>query len=119
MDISKTNAQAEVALQNTQKASETKTQQVVAQQKAQQEQRQEKQELDAQQLDSIAKKLNEQMERLGADLHFGYNDKINSLYLSVTEKSTGREIRRIPSEEAMRLTEHFRDVIGLIFDKKS
>lgn len=38
---------------------------------------------------------------------------------SVTEKSTGREIRQIPSEEAMRLAEYFRDVIGMIFDKES
>ncbi|MCW0468370.1 flagella length regulator FlaG, partial [Campylobacter jejuni] len=34
-------------------------------------------------------------------------------------KSTGREIRQIPSEEAMRLAEYFRDVIGMIFDKES
>ncbi|EJO8160769.1 flagellar protein FlaG [Campylobacter jejuni] len=37
----------------------------------------------------------------------------------VSEKSTGREIRQIPSEEAMRLAEYFRDVIGMIFDKES
>lgn len=41
------------------------------------------------------------------------------MYISVTEKSTGREIRQIPSEEAMRLAEYFRDVIGMIFDKES
>lgn len=45
--------------------------------------------------------------------------KIGSMYISVTEKSTGREIRQIPSEEAMRLAEYFRDVIGMIFDKES
>lgn len=44
---------------------------------------------------------------------------ISSMYISVTEKSTGREIRQIPSEEAMRLAEYFRDVIGMIFDKES
>ncbi len=47
------------------------------------------------------------------------SDKIGSMYISVTEKSTGREIRQIPSEEAMRLAEYFRDVIGMIFDKES
>ncbi|EAL5962548.1 flagella length regulator FlaG [Campylobacter jejuni] len=70
-------------------------------------------------LADIAKKLNEQMDSLDTNIRFGYSDKIDSMYISVTEKSTGREIRKIPSEEAMRLAEYFRDVIGMIFDKES
>ncbi|EOL9455402.1 TPA: flagella length regulator FlaG [Campylobacter coli] len=70
-------------------------------------------------LADIAKKLNEQMDSLDTNVRFGYSDKIGSMYISVTEKSTGREIRQIPSEEAMRLAEYFRDVIGMIFDKES
>lgn len=73
----------------------------------------------AEQLKEVAQKLNDQVESLNANVRFGYNDKINSMYLSVTEKSTGKEIRQIPSEEAMRLSEHFREVIGMIFDKES
>ncbi|EAH6215178.1 flagella length regulator FlaG [Campylobacter jejuni] len=72
------------------------------------------------QMDSLdTKKLNEQMDSLDTNVRFGYSDKIGSMYISVTEKSTGREIRQIPSEEAMRLAEYFRDVIGMIFDKES
>ncbi|EAH4976987.1 flagella length regulator FlaG [Campylobacter jejuni] len=70
-------------------------------------------------LADITKKLNEQMDSLDTNVCFGYSDKIGSMYISVTEKSTGREIRQIPSEEAMRLAEYFRDVIGMIFDKES
>ncbi|EOI0687156.1 TPA: flagella length regulator FlaG, partial [Campylobacter jejuni] len=70
-------------------------------------------------LADITKKLNEQMDSLDTNVRFGYSDKIGSMYISVTEKSTGREIRQIPSEEAMRLAEYFRDVIGMIFDKES
>ncbi|MEB2803878.1 FlaG family protein [Campylobacter upsaliensis] len=73
----------------------------------------------AEQLKEVAQKLNDQAESLNTNVRFGYNDKINSMYLSVTEKSTGKEIRQIPSEEAMRLSEHFREVIGMIFDKES
>lgn len=73
----------------------------------------------AEQLKEVAQKLNDQVESLNANVRFGYNDKINLMYLSVTEKSTGKEIRQIPSEEAMRLSEHFREVIGMIFDKES
>lgn len=71
------------------------------------------------QLSKIIDKLNEQMDSLGTNVRFGYSDKIGSMYIKVTEKSTGREIRQIPSEEAMRLTEYFKDAIGMIFDKES
>ncbi|EAJ8779746.1 flagellar biosynthesis protein FlaG [Campylobacter upsaliensis] len=73
----------------------------------------------AEQLKEVAQKLNDQAESLNTNVRFGYNDKINSMYLSVTEKSTGKEIRQIPSEEAMRLAEHFKEVVGMIFDKES
>ncbi|MBS4234990.1 FlaG family protein [Campylobacter vulpis] len=73
----------------------------------------------AEQLQELSTKLNGQMEALGTNVRFGYNDKINSMYLSVTERTTGKEIRQIPSEEAMRLAEHFKEVVGMIFDKES
>lgn len=69
-------------------------------------------------LSEIVEELNKHMDSLNANVKFGYSDKINSLYVSVTEKNTGREIRQIPSEEAMRLAEHFRNVIGTIFNKE-
>lgn len=75
--------------------------------------------LDEQSLDSLSKKLNEQMEALGANIHFAFSDELKAMYIKVTEKSTGRVIRQIPSEEALKLMEHFRDVVGLIFNKES
>lgn len=90
MEISKANGQMDTALANiSQRTSETQA------------------------------SLNIQMDSLDTNVRFGYSDKIGSMYISVTEKSTGREIRQIPSEEAMRLAEYFRDVIGMIFDKES
>jgi len=73
----------------------------------------------SEQLAKITQNLNKQMESLDANVRFGYSDKINGLYISVTEKNTGKEIRQIPSEEAMRLAEHFKDVIGTIFNKEA
>lgn len=70
-------------------------------------------------LSDITKKLNEQMDSLNTNIRFAFNDKIGSMYISVTEKNTGREIRQIPSEEAMRLAEYFRDALGLIYNKES
>ena len=61
------------------------------------------QEVDTEKLKSIAENLNDQMKTLNSDIKFGYNDKINTMYISVYEQSTGKTIRKIPSEEAMRL----------------
>ncbi len=63
-------------------------------------------------------KLNENMADLGTNIRFGYNDKIDYMFVNVMEANSGNIIRKIPTEQAMKLTEHFRDVIGLIFDKK-
>ncbi|MCX2682916.1 FlaG family protein [Campylobacter sp. MIT 21-1685] len=70
-------------------------------------------------LANLTEKLNKQMDVLDTNVRFGFNDKINSMYIKVIEKNTGKEIRQIPSEEAMRLAEHLRDFIGIIFDKES
>ncbi|NLN00116.1 MAG: flagellar biosynthesis protein FlaG, partial [Campylobacteraceae bacterium] len=69
-------------------------------------------------LNETVKELNEQMEHLETNIAFGFNDKISSMYVSVSEKSSGKLIRKIPTEEAMKLSEHFQEIIGVIFDKK-
>ena len=70
------------------------------------------------QLNETVKELNEQMEHLETNIAFGFNDKISSMYVSVSDKSSGKLIRKIPTEEAMKLSEHFQEIIGVIFDKK-
>jgi flagellar protein FlaG len=70
------------------------------------------------QLEKTVKNLNNQMQSLETNIKFGFSDEIESLYVSVLERNTGRLIRKIPSDEAMRLSEHFREIIGVIFDKK-
>jgi len=63
-------------------------------------------------------KLNQQMDSLGTNVQFGFNDKINVMFVDVVERSTGKPIRKIPSEEAMLLSEKMQEIIGTIFDKK-
>ncbi len=71
-----------------------------------------------QHLSNTLKKLNNQMDSLNINIKFGFNDKIDTLYVDVTEKSTGKLIRTIPSEETMKLAEKMKEIIGMIFDKK-
>ncbi len=63
-------------------------------------------------------KLNKDMEVLDTNVKFGFNDKINTMFVDVMEKSTGKMIRKIPTEEAMALSEKMREIVGTIFDEK-
>ena len=69
-------------------------------------------------LNDTVKKLNKDMEALDTNIKFGFNDKISMMYVNVMERSTGKMIRKIPTEEAMALSEKMREIIGTIFDKK-
>ena len=52
------------------------------------------------------------------NITFGYNDKINQMFINVIEKSTGKVIRKFPTEEAMSLSAKMKEIVGIIFDKK-
>lgn len=71
-----------------------------------------------QQLKETVKNLNKQMDSLNTNITFGFNDKLSSMYVDVTERNTGKLIRKFPTEEAMKLSEHFKEIIGMIFDEK-
>lgn len=69
-------------------------------------------------LNKTVKDLNNQMEALETNVTFGFNDKIDTMFVSVMERSTGKMIRKIPTEEAMSLAEKMKEIVGMIFDKK-
>ncbi len=71
-----------------------------------------------QKLTKTVDKLNTQMESLGMNVQFGFNDQIKVMFVDVVERSTGKAIRKIPTEEAMLLSEKMQDIIGTIFDQK-
>ncbi len=76
-------------------------------------------EITKEKLDESIKRLNENMEELKTDVRFGYNDKINQMYVDVIATKSGKVIRKIPNEEVIKLSENMREAIGIIFDKKS
>jgi flagellar protein FlaG len=71
-----------------------------------------------QKLNDTVDKLNKSMEDLGTNVQFGFNDKIDVMFVNVVERSTGKPIRKIPTEEAMKLSEKMQEIVGTIFDKK-
>ncbi len=71
-----------------------------------------------QQLNNTIKHLNEHMKSLDTNVTFGFNHKIDVMFVNVMERSTGKIIRKIPTEEAMKLSEKMKEIVGMIFDKK-
>ena len=41
------------------------------------------------------------------------------MYVNVMEMKTGEVIRKIPTEQAMKLSEYFKEAVGVLFDKES
>lgn len=70
------------------------------------------------QIQEILAQTNDNLSLLNTNIRFGYNDKIDSMFVNVLEADTGIVIRKIPTDQVMKLTEHFRDIVGMIFDKK-
>ncbi len=63
-------------------------------------------------------KFNKMSEELNLDVKFAYNDKIDQIYLNVIDKNTGRVIRKLPSEEAMKISESMKELVGTLMDQK-
>jgi flagellar protein FlaG len=101
--------------------SDTKRVAQVAQQNEQQSQKQDKQQnVDdlKKQISQMTSELNQQMAMMNTSIQFGFNDKTDSMYVTVTDSKDGKVIRKIPTDEMMTLQEAMRDAIGVIFDKK-
>ncbi|WP_041957406.1 flagellar protein FlaG [Sulfurospirillum arsenophilum] len=77
-----------------------------------------KEQEDPKALSETVSELNKQMDLLNTNITFGYNDKINQMFINVIEKSTGKVIRKFPTEEAMSLSAKMKEIVGIIFDKK-
>ena len=63
-------------------------------------------------------KFNKLSDKLNLDIKFAYNDKIDQVYLNVIDKNTGQIIRKLPSEEAMKISESMKELVGILLDKK-
>jgi len=75
-------------------------------------------ELTKEELQDLTQKLNKEMAPLNPDIKFSYNDKVNELVVNVVDKNTDKVIRKIPSDEALKIMEKMRELVGALFDDK-
>ncbi|WP_457595827.1 flagellar protein FlaG [Hydrogenimonas sp.] len=100
----------------------SQTQKAPPQKQAQEQMQQSAQKADEkkfkEELQEVVDKLNKEMDPLKTSIRFGFDDQADELYVSVIDTSNNQEIRKIPSEEALRLAAKMRELVGMIFDKK-
>lgn len=68
--------------------------------------------------EEVTKEFNNMSDSLNLDVKFAYNEKIDTVYINVTDKNTGRVIQKLPTEEAMKIKESMKDLVGVLFDEK-
>ena len=75
-------------------------------------------ELTKQELEKLTRQLNKEMSPLNANIKFSFNDKVDELVVNVVDKNTDKVIRKIPSEEALKIMEKMKELVGALFDNK-
>ena len=66
----------------------------------------------------VTDRLNYQMQQLDTNVRFAYNEKLNLMVVQVKDAKTGEEITQLPSKEAIKISEYFKESIGIRFDKE-
>jgi flagellar protein FlaG len=75
-------------------------------------------EMTKEELQKLTTQLNKEMEPLNPDIKFSFNDKVSELVVNVIDKNTDKVIRKIPSDEALKIMEQMRKLVGALFDDK-
>lgn len=56
---------------------------------------------------------------LGTDAKFKFNEDINRIVITITDKSNNEIIKEIPSEDTQRMLEHIHTLTGMLVDTKA
>ena len=67
----------------------------------------------------VTDRLNYQMQQLDTNVRFAYNEKLNLMVVQVKDAKTGEEITQLTSKEDIKISEYFKESIGILFDKES
>lgn len=74
---------------------------------------------DQQELDKLKEELNKELNSLNVDAKFGYDDKTGAMYVSIYEKDTDKLLRKVPSDEVLKMMSKMKELMGSIIDKQA
>lgn len=86
--------------------------------KQQEEVVQHKKKITKDELQDLTAKLNKEMGPLNPDIKFQFDNDSDILTVNVVDKKTEKIIRKFPSDEALRIMEKMRELVGALFDDK-
>ncbi|MCV6607532.1 MAG: flagellar protein FlaG [Campylobacterales bacterium] len=69
-------------------------------------------------LKELTNSLNKSAASTSKHVKFEYGEDIDGLYINVIDTNTDSLISRFPSEEAVNLAKHMKEIVGVMFDKK-
>jgi flagellar protein FlaG len=69
-------------------------------------------------MEKLSEELNQIATKENLDISFGYNKKIDKVFINIVDKNSGEVIRKLPSEEAIKFAEGMKDLLGKLLDKK-
>ncbi len=67
---------------------------------------------------NITLNLNNLAKKENIDVSFEYNPELRESYISIKDNDTGKVIRKIPSEEALKFREGMKELLGILFDRR-
>ena len=70
------------------------------------------------QLKELTQQLNTQAEHEHLNIAFGYDEELKRVYISVIDKASGKEIRKLPSDEALKFAKSMKESLGRLLDKR-
>ncbi len=70
------------------------------------------------QLKDLTEQLNTQVQNENIDISFGYDKELNKVYISVVDKNSGKEIRKLPSDEALKFAKSMKESLGRLLDRR-
>lgn len=69
----------------------------------------------AESLEGAVSSINDFVQTIRRDLNFDLDDSSGKMFIRVTDRSTGKVVRQIPSEDALRLAENLEQARSLLF----
>lgn len=74
--------------------------------------------LNKQEVEDLTEKIQTSLDRMDISLNFStYGQKDERIAITVTEKGSGKEIRKIPSEELQQLYLKMNELTGILFNQ--
>ncbi len=74
--------------------------------------------LKPEQMKDLTQQLNQKAQSESLNVVFGFDRELNQSYISVIDKDSGKEIRKLPSEDALKFAKSMKESLGRLLDRR-